>query len=174
MAAIITEEKKKEMAQQIKQQMTLYKVYMSVLPLIYSVLKEYDGKQITKRIKTKMEEALTDYSIYYNVGFTYYELVIWGKEIAYNDRFTIYLQKVTDGKTFDYDKMLKTYTFNPNVEHYKEQYKKLNNVFFKLDHYINEYNELLEVVKEKSLFFEKNIPYPTKEHFSFDFKYIHI
>lgn len=141
-------------------QIKLLEAKQTAFDLIFPIIKSFEGKQVTKRIKTKIENELKDYSISYNPSWTYIELSIWGNGIEYNDKITFNLCLVEGDKTLSIEKVMQYpqwFDYKTNIEALREFTNNANQL-------VKEWNEFIELIKTKSERF-KGIPYPVNEYF---------
>lgn len=104
-----------------------------VLSVIPEVLKKFDGKKITKRLATAVEDALFKVD---QTGFHTYmsddkqTLYVWGNDIPYDSRLTCYLGYKDDIESFNYGKWLsnygKAYDITESINNLQEAIKDIN------------------------------------------------
>jgi len=82
------QEAKKQIEECIKEQDFHFEIWQKVM----SILKEnFEGKNVTKRIETKLKKELPEYTLYLENG-SLIIIHIWGNGIDYNNRINIYLR----------------------------------------------------------------------------------
>ena len=105
---------KEQLLDRINERIDHYKVRLELFNQIEPVIKEFDGKKITKRIQTKLRKKLSKRVVYLNKDYSMFQLVIWGdnnllfsnaRKIHFNDRFTS-LIGYKDNPIVDYDKFI--------------------------------------------------------------------
>lgn len=70
-----------------------YKKQLEFVNAMFEVLEKFSGKPITKRIATACEkhQAFEGYTVVLNTDYGMYHLAIWGKDVAYDQRFNALL-----------------------------------------------------------------------------------
>ena len=75
---------KEQLLDRINERIDHYKVRLELFNQIEPVIKEFDGKKITKRIQTKLRKKLSKRVVYLNKDYSMFQLVIWGITIYYS------------------------------------------------------------------------------------------
>lgn len=113
--------------------LALLKVKQNVLKVVPETLKKFNGKKITKRVATAIEEALfkvdqTGYHTY--MSDDRQTMYIWGNEISYDHRLQCNLGYKEDIESFNYDKWLnnygKAYDVTESINNLQEALKDIN------------------------------------------------
>lgn len=65
------------------------------------VIKQFEGKQITKRIETALKKAYPDITFYYEVSCSIYHMYVWGKPVNrdFNNRMMLFIVSTWGGDT---------------------------------------------------------------------------
>lgn len=77
-----TKQIKSEVAQRIVEAQRNYDFYLTLL----SIVRKFEGKQITKRIANALQKTLPDHTIYYDADFSMYHIRIGGNGIEWDSR----------------------------------------------------------------------------------------
>jgi hypothetical protein len=146
----------KAIVKQTKQLKAKQTAYDLALPII----KSFEGKKVTKRIQTKLNEAMPEFTISYVSSWTYIELRIWGNGINYQSNLVFNLCKVDGDKILKMDKVIEY----PQWFNFKEQLDELSEFRKDINQTVKDWNDFVEMMETKSKQF-KSIPYPAREHF---------
>lgn len=133
----------------VTKQMESYILYTKILGIIELILQKFEGKRITKRIETAIQEALPSYTLYYGHPYLWYTLQVWDKNITFDQRMNLNLgyndtfsmeefKKNNTSYYLDADRhtQLKKYIDNPSIlevmiqnkNFIKEEIKKYNSL----------------------------------------------
>ena len=71
---------------EVKKRINLYSQQLTVVKEVFEVLKQFEGKQINRRIATALKDTptLAPYTIHYHKYYSWYALRIWGNGLDYN------------------------------------------------------------------------------------------
>jgi hypothetical protein len=90
-----------QIIEEINKSQTKQKECIEIITLIEPILKSFDGKQISKRIKTSIDQVLPEcYVSYYGKSYSLYELKIWKK---YDESISLNLGYMRDTDKFHFD-----------------------------------------------------------------------
>jgi hypothetical protein len=81
---------KDQLVKKIDARIKLYSKHLFLINTVLDVLKDYEGKKITKHIETKLRKKLPNYTIYLDKK-PLYKLIIWGGGLEYKDQFNAHL-----------------------------------------------------------------------------------
>ena len=168
MSRHITEEKEKQIKEEIKERLRVYKLQKQMIENIIAILKTFEGKQLNKRIETAIKKQYSEYTVFFSKSYTYFELRVWGNGLNHNDSFMVYLGK----NNADVFTMENFNEYNKYMIHHDETIKKLTNSLLAYKQHIKRYNDLISYIKKEKEEHFKDIPYPLSQYFDFDFKYI--
>lgn len=132
-----------------------------IISLISEELKEFNGKKITKRIRTKLGDKFPKLNFCYFKAPWTFNLCVWGGHIHYTDRMILYLGKVGGAELFNYEYFLsrsKCYFYN------KEENDLIDKDCEELEDKIKRYNEAVKVINETSKFNSSTVNYSVNSH----------
>ena len=85
---------------------------------VMKVLKDFDGKVISKRIETAVKKILPDYTLYLE-NDSLVTIQIWGADVGYNKRIAIYLRH--NEKVYNHKKTLENSGYFPFIPEKNER-----------------------------------------------------
>ena len=141
---------KEQLLDRINESIDHYKVRLELFNQIEPVIKEFDGKKITKRIQTKLRKKLSKRVVYLNKDYSMFQLVIWGdnnllfsnaRKIHFNDRFTS-LIGYKDNPIVDYDKFIE---YNQCHILNEKRIKSLKRAIEDIDDIVRLHNEICDI-----------------------------
>lgn len=129
---------------------------------VEKVLKEFEGKKISKRIETalKNNEYLKDFTIHYGMEYSFYKISIWNNGIEYNDKISMNLVHTSSIKTVNLEKIKS----NSNQFYFNvmKNYNELEKRKIGLEEDIEKWNKLVDEVE---VLRKKLQLYPLSEQF---------
>ena len=152
---------KEELAKQVMAYIAMLEKKVIAMQLIIPLLREFEGKKVTKIICNRAIELMSEFDITYKMGVVNYELIIYGNGIKWDDRITIWLCRI------DSDKVLRESNWYeyPNWFDYAGHIDKLKWFLDSIHCYVTEWNKMINYLNEQNEFFH-DMPYPTSEVFS--------
>lgn len=141
------------------------KINYNLWKKIESILTNFEGQTISKRIETTLKKELPGYSIFYKTDYGMFKIEIWGNGIDYNNRKSYLIGYSTNSIL----NMTEVKKFNQCWELEKIRYEKLESMTKKeLENQVNIWNDglnKLQSVNKWSENFEINY-----NNFGFDLK----
>ena len=146
----------------IREQQEKYYKQVWVLNKVLPILRQFEGKKMSKRIETAVLKELTGYTVYYGHKYSWYELKIWGNGISYDDMVSLNLGYNEIFTYEEFERCSKCYFLN--VNRYDELNKYINQPEI-LQTMVDKYNELQITLSN----FKTMIPqeYPIYQFFKF-------
>lgn len=125
------------------------KLQKNITQIVFSILKKFDGKQVTKRIETQVKNAFPDYTIFMDdSSVSTVRLHIWGLAIPYDNRLSIFVSYNNQLGCFEYDKYIQGNGHVLSV--YDQTIKNYKHGLLHIDSIVSEYNtaaKQIEVAK---------------------------
>ena len=123
-------------------QLNILKSRIEIVDKVVPVLQKYEGKQISKRVQTSVQEVFQGCCVSYNKDFCGFEISIWGEKIGldYNNRLCLKIGEENQEK-FSME------FFNKRNEYYLLSQKKYNDLLEKssnVDSLVSEYNTMVQ------------------------------
>lgn len=81
---------------EILEQQTIQRRNIEILTMIEPTLKSFEGKKITKRLTTILENIYPNYKFYLQKSFSNILLYIWNDEITYSNRLNLNLARLNN------------------------------------------------------------------------------
>jgi len=123
-------------------------VHYGIICDVASIMEQFEGKEITKRIMTVIKKALPQYTYYWDDQRTYSRSIqMWGNGLAFDDHITIYLPYSfgIEGHIYNHTAFIET-----NQCHFldAERNKRAIEQAPLLEDAVTHYNKLIQELKE--------------------------
>ena len=151
---------KNELEKKVLDYIILLEQKVIAMQLIIPLLREFEGKKVSKHIETRAKALMTQFDVYYKMGVVNYELKIYGNGIPYDECITIWLTRI------DGDKILNESKWNehPNWFDYQGHIDKLQSFLNSIHYFVTEWNKMIDYLGDKSELFH-SMSYPLNESF---------
>ena len=128
---------------------------LSFIDLVFNACEKYEGKQITKRIEGELKKHLPDYVVYLRREYGMFNIVIWGKDVKYEGRFSALLgYENNEGNKVNIEQIR---GYNTCHTANTERIERLKSGFDQVDDLVKRWNDgisaLQEVNKEAEKFY---------------------
>ena len=156
----------KTIREECQKRLKVWENQLMVFNLAKEALTEYEGKVLNRRMITHLKKFFPEkYSIYWGDSYSWFEINIWGGEIPYTEKVSIWLCYKSEGvKKFSMDLISKN---GRNYSLLPDYIEKLKNKLENLDKIVGKY----ESIKKEIELFEKEYienVYPLTTFFKFN------
>lgn len=147
-----------------KEKISTYEQQKEVFNIVVEELKKFDGKNITKRIATKVEKVLqekfnTDFKVNYNTDYGFRTISVYNHKIEcfnFNNRNNIYLENKEN--IFNFELMINKSRWLTNFDKRIEEIKEDINLIESTD-IIEKFNNAIQTIKTTKDSFKSGIKY---------------